>query len=308
MSAQPWQCRTPRWRRSVLHGGRVSRGSGARGEEHERARGPQWSARSSCMSRPHLPHRRDADEMMDIDNRGRRAPRLCIVVCVSACVPHAAAISVTRVSRSARLALHLNAPHIHPDLKVFILDIHDNSLQVPRVPRVPLPSPEAQTPDTARGVRAVEVVRGSSGCSGRRHPGADKAGLGRSWLRGRGGVSGGSGARPGGARARVRHPRNAAFFPVECVRGSGGGVVLDCSALDAARGFARHVAEAREGYRYAGGYVEDGFWFRYASAGGGAGYMAGVAAGMPVRAPPWTCTLRAGARAREKPVVERAGG
>jgi hypothetical protein len=70
---------------------------------------------------PPAMHRRDADEMMDIG--------------VSACVPHAAAISVTRVSRSARLVLHLNTPHIHPDLKVFILDIHDDSLQVPRVPR-----------------------------------------------------------------------------------------------------------------------------------------------------------------------------
>ncbi|KAJ7867246.1 hypothetical protein B0H14DRAFT_3441938 [Mycena olivaceomarginata] len=114
---------------------------------------------------------------------------------------------------SAWLVLHLNAPHIHPDLKVFILDIHDDSLQVPRVPQVPLPSPEAQTPSTAHGVRAVEVVRGSGGCSGRRHPGAGKAGLGRSWLRGRGGVSGGSGARPGGASVHASCSQCSVFFP-----------------------------------------------------------------------------------------------
>ncbi|KAJ7362769.1 hypothetical protein DFH08DRAFT_951008 [Mycena albidolilacea] len=174
---------------------------------------------------PPAMHRRDADEMMDID------------IDIEDDVPR-----VYASSSAAQLVLHLNAPHIHPDLKVFILDIHDDSLQVPRVPRLPLPSPEAQTPDTARGVRAVEV---------------DWDGLG--W------------------EGEVESREAAARDPEERERAvGGGGVGLDCSALDAARGFARHVAEARAGYMYAGGYVEDGFGFRYASAGGGAGYTAGL--------------------------------
>ncbi|KAJ6542245.1 hypothetical protein DFH09DRAFT_1174358, partial [Mycena vulgaris] len=98
-------------------GGGVSRGSGVRGEERAQP----------LMERPSRPYLQMLTKWYR--HRGRRRPirlymhrhwRLYMR-------PHAAAISVARLSRLAHLVLHLHAPYIQTGLQVFILDVHDDA-------------------------------------------------------------------------------------------------------------------------------------------------------------------------------------
>ncbi|KAJ7633755.1 hypothetical protein B0H17DRAFT_511378 [Mycena rosella] len=106
---------------------------------------------------------------IDIDIEGDDVPCVYISSSVSLHAPRTPPQLASPASLAVTLVPHLHAPHIHPDLKVFIPDIHDarHRAQAPRGPRCRcLPRGANARYGAACGVCAVERVRGSGGWSG----------------------------------------------------------------------------------------------------------------------------------------------